>query len=309
MWLERERWFQAAAVVLLSVGLVDCRTANLSGGGANVATSQSAPVDHGYTKNACKSLGFVVGRGGGSFGGSYISNEQLVEYAMNDLRNQVAEKGGNFVQHDTPQLGVPGGDGATSTATVSGTAYACEGDPSGEEDAPAPKAPKPKLTEAPEGAGGFKFAQSVEEAAGACTRGGGSWKIEADEGSCSSTPVPVGVPASAALGFCSGKLCRIDISAVPPSAELLAKYEELYGALRKKYGVPMKDRAPVPEECSSDVSACVSGGKAPQGATWKWPNDFQIDVGLVSSPAAEPAVRLTYRSPESVAKESLGPGL
>jgi hypothetical protein len=29
------------------------------------------------------------------------------------------------VQHDSPQLGVPGSDGATSTATVSGTAYFC----------------------------------------------------------------------------------------------------------------------------------------------------------------------------------------
>jgi hypothetical protein len=302
--------------LLLSVGLVDCRTAALSGTGANVATSQSAPVDHGYPKGACRSLGFVVGRGGGSFGGSYITNENLVEYAMNDLRNQVAEKGGNFVQHDTPQLGVPGGDGATSTATVSGTAYFCEGDPSAETAAPATAATTeeakpagPRMTEPPEGAGGFKFAQSVEEAQAACTRGGGAWKLEGDQGSCSSTPVSVGSTASASLGFCGGKVCRIDIAASPPNAELLAKYEELYKALRKKYGIPMKDRAELPAECSSDVNACVSGGKAPQGATWKWPNAFQIDVGLSSTSNAAAAVRLTYRNPDSVAKEAPGPDL
>jgi hypothetical protein len=90
-----------------------------------VATSQSAPVDLGYVPSSCKSLGYIVGRGGGSFGGSWVSNESLIEYAMNDLRNQAAERGANYVQHDSPTLGVPGSDGATSTATVSGTAYFC----------------------------------------------------------------------------------------------------------------------------------------------------------------------------------------
>jgi len=105
--------------------LAGCRTADLSGPGAQVATSPSAPVDHGYVPSSCKSLGYIVGRGGGSFSGSFLTNESLIEYAMNDLRNQAAELGANYVQHDTPQLGVPGGDGATSTATVSGTAYFC----------------------------------------------------------------------------------------------------------------------------------------------------------------------------------------
>lgn len=82
-------------------------------------------MDHGFVPSSCKSLGYIVGRGGGSFGGSFVSNEDLVEYAMNDLRNQAAERGANYVQHDSPQLGVPGDDGATSTATISGTAYFC----------------------------------------------------------------------------------------------------------------------------------------------------------------------------------------
>jgi hypothetical protein len=119
--MMRMRYLLISAVALLSA----CRTADLSGSGAKVATSQSAPVDFGYVPSSCKSLGYLVGRGGGSFGGGLLTNESLVEYAMNDLRNKAAELGANYIQHDTPQLGVPGDDGATSTATVSGNAYFC----------------------------------------------------------------------------------------------------------------------------------------------------------------------------------------
>jgi len=49
-----------------------------------------------------------------------IPNEDLIEYAMNDLRNKAAELGATHVQADPPQLG--SGDGTTTTATVTGTA-------------------------------------------------------------------------------------------------------------------------------------------------------------------------------------------
>jgi uncharacterized protein YbjQ (UPF0145 family) len=64
-----------------------------------------------------------VGKGGGTFGGSWIANEDLIEYAMNDMRNQAAELGANYVQHDPPTLGQ--GEGTTTTATITGTAYQC----------------------------------------------------------------------------------------------------------------------------------------------------------------------------------------
>ena len=71
----------------------------------------------------CTSVKFIVGHGGGSFAGEWVANDDLVEYAMNDLRNQAADLGANYVQHDAPQMG--DGDGTTSTATISGTAYRC----------------------------------------------------------------------------------------------------------------------------------------------------------------------------------------
>jgi hypothetical protein len=109
---------------------VACKTAGLSQAGSTVRISPSAPVDHGFDPRSCTSLGYLVGRGGGSFGGGYISNDDLIAYAMNDLRNQAAALGANYVQHDTPQLGSSGGTAGggsmtTSTATVSGSAYSC----------------------------------------------------------------------------------------------------------------------------------------------------------------------------------------
>lgn len=73
-----------------------------------------------------------MGRGGGTFGGSWVSNESLIEHVMNDLR-KAADLGANFVQHDSPTMGQGGGDGGstTTTATVSGTAYAGDGEPGG----------------------------------------------------------------------------------------------------------------------------------------------------------------------------------
>ena len=94
-----------------------CSTAGLSDGGAKVAAGRNAPPP------GCSALGYIVGKGGGTFGGGFISNEELIEYAMNDMRNKAAELGGNYVQHDPPTLGE--GDGTTTTATMTGTAYKC----------------------------------------------------------------------------------------------------------------------------------------------------------------------------------------
>lgn len=127
--LQKLRGAPALLVVPVALG-VGCKTAQLSSGGAKVATSSAAPIDSGWHPSQCKSLGYVVGKGGGTFGGAWVSNESLIEYAMNDLRNKAAELGANFVQHDTPTMGQGGGEGGstTSTATVSGTVFACEGE-------------------------------------------------------------------------------------------------------------------------------------------------------------------------------------
>ncbi|WP_394840139.1 DUF4156 domain-containing protein [Pendulispora rubella] len=116
------RWNTYRAFAFLAASsLVACASTSLSGEGARVTVVRSAPPPN------CTEVAQLVGHGGGSFGGRGISNDKLIEYAQNDLRNKAAERGANYVQQDPPTLGQH--EGTTSTATISGTAYRC---PAGE---------------------------------------------------------------------------------------------------------------------------------------------------------------------------------
>ena len=108
-----------SCTVLLIGLLTACSTAGLTPAGARVTASPNPPPA------GCIEVKHLVGEGGGSFGGGFIANDDLIEYALNDLRNQAAEAGANYVQHDPPTLG--NGDGTTTTATISGTAFLCPG--------------------------------------------------------------------------------------------------------------------------------------------------------------------------------------
>jgi hypothetical protein len=106
----------AAGAALSSTG---CSTPALSAHGADVAVTRNPPPA------TCKVLGYIVGEGGGTFGGAWIKNDQLIDYAMNDLRNKAGDMGATYVQMDPPQLG--SGKGTTTTVTITGTAYRCSG--------------------------------------------------------------------------------------------------------------------------------------------------------------------------------------
>lgn len=102
---------------LSPASLLACSTPALHPAAAHVAVTRNPPPP------SCTSVAYIVGEGGGTFGGGWISNDQLLEYALNDLRNKAAERGANYVQSDPPQLG--NGKGTTTTATITGTAYRC----------------------------------------------------------------------------------------------------------------------------------------------------------------------------------------
>ena len=102
-----------------SLGAAGCSTPALSPSGAQVAVSRNPPPPD------CATVAYLVGEGGGTFGGGWIKNDQLIDYAMNDLRNKASAQGANYVQSDAPQLG--NGKGTTTTATITGTAYRCPG--------------------------------------------------------------------------------------------------------------------------------------------------------------------------------------
>ncbi len=110
-------WIPLLVVVVAAAATAGCKTASLTSSGAQVApTPDPLPPE-------CKTLGLVTGKGGGTFGGGMVSNEDLIEYAMNDIRNKSGELGATHVRHDPPQLGQ--GDGTTTSVTITGTAYTC----------------------------------------------------------------------------------------------------------------------------------------------------------------------------------------
>lgn len=126
---ERRLVGLALAAVLLSA----CKTPELSASGRSVLPSLAPPVDMGYAPEQCRPMGTVIGKGGGSFGGGLIRNEELTRYAMNDMLNNAAQLGANVVHHSSVQFGESGGRGSSdvSSAMVTGTAYRCEGPPRG----------------------------------------------------------------------------------------------------------------------------------------------------------------------------------
>jgi hypothetical protein len=104
-------------IALASLVLFACSTAALSPAAKNVLPLAAAPPA------ACQNLGAVIGQGGGVIGGAYISNDSLMQYAMNDARNKAADLGATHLHFSAPQLG--GGNGTTTTATVMAVAYKC----------------------------------------------------------------------------------------------------------------------------------------------------------------------------------------
>jgi hypothetical protein len=113
------RFVMLALAIPAALAVSGCSAPALSPQGANVAVSRNAPPP------SCASVGYIVGEGGGTFGGKWIANDELIDYAMNDLRNKAASLGAGYVQSDPPQLG--NGHGTTTTVIITGTAYRCNG--------------------------------------------------------------------------------------------------------------------------------------------------------------------------------------
>jgi hypothetical protein len=258
------------ALLLTLAAPVACKTDKLKPEAANVAAGRSAPGA------SCQSVGYITGKGGGTFGGEYISNESLIEYAMNDLRNQAAELGADYVQHDPPQLG--SGDGTTTSVTITGTAYKCTGAPpsegmsslSGAQSKSSPTEDsdgnagdaRVKRKSPPEGAVGFSFGQSPEEAAGVCTQAGHEW-TPAHEAHfrCSSTPTAMGLPASSLVQFCSDGLCAVRVTIRPASEDgrvWTNAILEIQKILTQKYGKSDESDNSIPSACRGEKPSPVS---------------------------------------------------
>jgi hypothetical protein len=275
----------ATTCVLAPLG---CSVPKLTGvGNAVVATQATVAPD-------CVPLGTVVGKGGG-FGGSWISNEDLMSYALTDMRNKAAELGANTVQHGQPQLGISGNNGksTTTSATVVGTAYQC---PDHLASASSPSAavadsattPAASRNAPPDGAAGFVFGQSAVQAQKACEGSGHQWSSAGDTATCDGTPVDVGFPAKTSIELCTQAICKIDVTLSVDGAQLQA----LLGHLEGEYGA-VTHVARIPEACVDHVEPCLRDGRAKLHLRWTWPDKHTVEVTGDTPPTAI-ALQLSY---------------
>jgi hypothetical protein len=120
---------------MLLVGAAGCgRYEALSPEGSTVKATTMRP------NGQCTPLGTVTGKGGGASGG-YVSNEDLTENALNDLRNQAAHLGATHVVYGSANLGT--NDGTTTSVMLSGEAMKCDGEGEDEDAAPTASAAAP----------------------------------------------------------------------------------------------------------------------------------------------------------------------
>lgn len=114
-----------ASAVICAALFTGCAAKELRAGAAKVIVSRSnAP-------KSCKFLGTVVGEQGGSFTGAWTSNKKLAQGAMNDMKNNAFELGGNYVVLETNTAGNTSSGswysshGGQTDVTSVGNAYKC----------------------------------------------------------------------------------------------------------------------------------------------------------------------------------------
>lgn len=101
----------------------------IAGCSATALSPQAAAVElsPNPAPKGCKYVGNITGNQGNFFTGSWTSNKNLEQGAVNDVKNQAANLGANYVQLITNRAGVTGAQGGQSqtNVTMSGNAYRC----------------------------------------------------------------------------------------------------------------------------------------------------------------------------------------
>ena len=99
--------------------LAGCAATKATQEGASVQLATASPSSN------CRLIGEAIGTQGNWATGDLTSNKNLMLGARNDLRNQAAEMGGNYVAiQDASHASAYGSLGTTST-TIAGQVYHC----------------------------------------------------------------------------------------------------------------------------------------------------------------------------------------
>lgn len=283
---------RALVPVLLTLTTASCSAPALSPTGARVRASSSPPDPR------CKLLGHVVGNGGGTFGGAWIPNTDLVTYARNDLLNQAAALGADYVQTEAAVLSTSGsinqGSGtlATSGALASGDAYRC-----GAALNAAPAAPaKTERAPAPKSVAGFAFGESADDAQSTCEGANETWAEADGGGRCSGTATGVGFEAEVLVTFVKRHLAGIELVAKPSTDAPGVLMGRIKRGLVDKYGEPEEVQRG-PKECANAVAACRKDGRLL--TVWRWAllGGRTIELSVAGSPNT---VHVAYPVPVGV---------
>jgi len=171
---------------------------------------------------------------------------------------------------------------------------------------PAPPKPPPLLAP-PAGAGGFALGATQDDVRRVCEQAGHAYQPK-DEGhaSCDGLAVDIGVPAHAALAFCDGRLCTVDIDIpLAPGDDLARGLDRWRAELVTKYGGPSAARSDIPLACASDASPCLLHGTAVVRFDWRWPSGQRIALGPWVDGSRGASVDITYTQ----GKVETNPGL
>lgn len=110
----------AATFILSAVFLIGCSATSTTRQGESVELGTEKPSEN------CRPLGDAVGSQGNWLTGDYTSNKNLLIGARNDLRNQAAKMGGNYVWVQNSTNTNAWGSAGTTNTTVLGVVYRCE---------------------------------------------------------------------------------------------------------------------------------------------------------------------------------------
>ena len=117
-------YFKLTSSILL-ISLVGCSANQLNPNASKVQISSAA------AKDSCTFIDTVTSSQGNFFTGGFTSNNNLQTGAYNEIRNQAAKKGGNYVQIISTQAGNTGsmaGNGGAYQQTnysITGSVYKC----------------------------------------------------------------------------------------------------------------------------------------------------------------------------------------